>query len=79
MGYHENSSVDSMGLGDVVRDALSSVGISIEIVERWVGRPCGCEERKEKLNQLGWWARRVLSGKISQAKEFLEGIIKGHH
>lgn len=48
------------GLGDAVESALTRIGISRERVEAWLGRPCGCAERKEKLNRLGRWAARVL-------------------
>ena len=51
------------GLGDAVEAALKLVGISKDRVERWVGGPCGCDERREKLNRLGRWAARVLSRK----------------
>ena len=64
-----------MGLGDAVEKALSSVGITKERVTRWLGKPCGCEERKAKLNRLGWWAQRVLLGKTNYAREFIDGIM----
>lgn len=64
------------GLGDVVESALSAVGITSERVERWLGRPCGCAERREKLNQLSHWARRILSGKRDRAGEYLEQILE---
>lgn len=46
--------------GDMVADALSAVGITKERVSGWLGRPCGCAERQEKLNALHSWARRTL-------------------
>jgi hypothetical protein len=51
-----------MGLGDKVEQALKTVGITEERVSRWLGRPCGCRGRKEKLNKLGNWMARVLGG-----------------
>lgn len=63
-------------LGDVVESALSAVGLTSERVERWVGRPCGCKERREKLNRLGHWARRIMSGKRDRAGEYLEQILE---
>lgn len=65
-----------MGLGDLIHHALSSVGVTTDRVERWLGAPCGCEERREKLNRLSNWAKRVAAGKISRAEEWL-GIIIG--
>ncbi len=47
------------GLGDLVKSALSLVGITEERVTAWLGK-CGCAERREKLNRLGAWAQRVL-------------------
>lgn len=63
------------GLGDLVESALDTVGITKERVEKWVGGECGCRERKEKLNALGSWARRMFTGKIEKAKEYLEGLL----
>ena len=41
------------GLGDLVKSGLSAIGITEERVSRAIGRPCGCSERAEKLNELG--------------------------
>lgn len=49
-------------LGDRVKDALSTVGITEERVTRWIGRPCGCGARREKLNELHRWVRMKLRG-----------------
>ena len=62
------------GLGDLVESALTNVGITSEKVESWLGRPCGCSERKKKLNALGEWAKRIALGKIENAKEHLEEL-----
>jgi hypothetical protein len=51
-----------VNLGDTVERALSLTGITKERVSRWLGRPCDCDERRQKLNQLGWWAKRVIMG-----------------
>ena len=66
-----------MGLGDAVEKALSAVGVTKERVEAWVGGPCGCEERRDKLNALGAWAARVLGGKTDRAREHLAAIVRG--
>lgn len=65
------------GLGDSVSAALGSVGVTPEAVSRWIGKPCGCEERRAKLNALGAWAARVLSGRVGNAREYLVGILGG--
>lgn len=61
-------------LGDRLAAALDAVGINQERVERWLGVPCNCAERQEKLNQLHAWAARVIRGKTDQAKTYLERI-----
>lgn len=62
-------------LGDTIERALSSVGITSALVKGWVGAPCGCEERKQKLNALHHWARRVIKGKLANAQNYLNGIM----
>jgi hypothetical protein len=43
----------SPGLGDLVATGLAAVGITEERVSRLIGRPCGCPERKRRLNEFG--------------------------
>lgn len=43
------------GLGDTVAAGLAAVGITPARVSRMIGRPCGCERRKQRLNELGAW------------------------
>lgn len=62
----EVMSKGSVGLGDVVHDLLGSVGITPERVSEWLGRPCKCPERQEKLNKLGRWVGRLLKRKEKQ-------------
>lgn len=65
-------------LGDFVESALSRIGITKDRVEAWLGEECNCEERKQKLNQLHLWARRVVYfGKTDKAEEYLDQIIEG--
>ncbi len=64
-------------IGDIMEQALERIGISQERVSRWIGKPCGCAERKQRLNQLHQWAIRVTKGRIEKAKEFLEQILDG--
>lgn len=51
-----------MLLGDVLKAALSSVGITEERVSRLVGGACGCGRRQQQLNALDNWLRRRLRG-----------------
>lgn len=41
------------GLGDMVKAGLSAIGITEERVSAAIGRPCGCSQRAEALNELG--------------------------
>jgi hypothetical protein len=73
-----------MELGDLIESALSKIGLDSVKIESWLGRPCGCRERRDKLNALSAWARRVVGGKVDRAKEYLNAIIseqstKGRH
>lgn len=63
-------------LGDHLHAALTAVGITPTRVARWVGGPCGCEERQQRLNALGLWARRVLAGRTKNAAQHLERILE---
>lgn len=67
---------ESTGLGDLISNALSTVGISEERVSQWLGSPCNCGERKEKLNQLSNWALRIIKGKTEKASEYLSSILE---
>ncbi len=42
------------GLGDVVADVTNITGVDrlAKLYEEITGKPCGCDERREKLNQL---------------------------
>lgn len=64
-----------MGLGDTVEKALETIGITKERVEKFLGRPCSCSERKARLNRLSAWAFRVFLGKTEDAKEHLDLIL----
>lgn len=66
-------------LGDSIEAALSVVGITSDRVEKWLGTLCNCEERKQKLNRLDLWARRVLRGKTQAAREYIEGVLDENH
>jgi hypothetical protein len=44
----------SPGLGDRLAAGLAAVGITKDRVSAIVGGDCGCEERQEALNQLGY-------------------------
>lgn len=62
-------------LGDLIESALSSVGITKERVEKFVGRPCGCRERQRRINSLQSWATRIIMGKKDEAEKLLNDIV----
>lgn len=62
-------------LGDTVATALERCGITPDRVERWLGVPCGCEDRQEKLNQLHAWAKRVIKGRTDRAVEYINEML----
>ena len=64
-----------VGVGSRLASALALVGVTEDRVAGWLGKPCGCKERQAKLDQLGYWAERVLKGKTTNAKAYLLGII----
>ena len=66
---------EGMGLGDVVAKAAALVGVTEERLSALLGRPCGCSERREKWNQLGGWAARIVRGKVEGAVGFFEEIV----
>jgi len=65
-----------MNPGDMIGDALSTIGITDGRVEKWLGRPCGCKERRRRINQLWRWATRVTSGKHDNAEQYLDEILE---
>lgn len=42
-----------LGLGDMVATAAEAVGITEQRVSAVVGKPCGCGERRQALNEMG--------------------------
>jgi hypothetical protein len=42
-------------LGTKIEKALTSVGITEARVTKFLGRPCGCKARRDKLNALHQW------------------------
>lgn len=62
--------------GDAVAAALALAGVTESRVAAWLGRPCGCTERRERLNQLGAWAARTLARGAAGAARWLETIME---
>jgi hypothetical protein len=71
---HRKCNRQSEGLGNKVARWLSYVGITKPRMEVIAGGDCGCEERQEKLNQVGWqladWLTfRPFAARSSQRSE----------
>lgn len=54
-----SASTSTFRLGDKIEAALTAVGITKSRVEKWLGQPCGCEERQRKMNQLSQWVQNA--------------------
>jgi hypothetical protein len=37
----------------MLADGLAAVGITKERVSKAIGRPCGCDKRQKRLNDIG--------------------------
>ena len=64
-GVRPNSHVtnDVVGLGDVVENALKSVGITEERFKEWFNlNECNCSKRKAWLNSLFSWKKNQTQG-----------------
>tara|TARA_R110000796_G_scaffold8646_3_gene28179 strand:+ start:559 stop:714 length:156 start_codon:yes stop_codon:yes gene_type:complete len=46
--------MESKGLGDTIEKITTATGIKkiVDTVSKATGNPCGCGERKEKLNKV---------------------------
>ena len=64
------------GWGDRLEAALSAVGVTKERVSAWLGAPCGCAERQEKMNRLGRWVESFFKAPEAAKQEF-ERLEKG--
>lgn len=67
---------ESWKLGDQASAALARIGITKDRVERWLGRPCGCAERQEKLNRFGDWMKSLVSRTPAEQREDLDKLIE---
>ncbi len=60
---HRASYLHGKGLGDIVEDALSKVGITQERFKNWFGlEECDCTKRKKWLNKLFTWHYKNYKG-----------------
>jgi GH24 family phage-related lysozyme (muramidase) len=62
-------------MGDCIEEALNRVGITKELVAKWIGN-CGCAERQWMFNELHLWAIEINEGRRRGAVRKLRRIIK---
>lgn len=67
-----------IAIGDVVERWLTSIGITMDRVERWTrtaGKPggCGCEARKRWLNEQGFRVQRAIRSWYLAVQRFYLG------
>jgi len=62
MLYELSKDAEHLGLGDMIEKLAKFTGLSklAEVYERLTGKPCGCSERREKLNR--WKIRGLFRG-----------------
>ena len=73
MARPKKITIESGGVGTIIADALESTGVK-KLVEIFVdGKDCGCDKRKEKLNNLfpfRFKARCFTEDEYNEWKEF---------
>ncbi len=63
------------GLGDVVENITKATGID-KIVHAVLGDDCGCKERKEYLNKLFPFGKRIINCLTDEQREYLNEFFK---
>ena len=58
------------GLGDVVESITQATGID-KVAKAILGDDCGCEERKEKLNKLFPFGKRIQNCLTDEQRQYL--------
>ena len=59
----------AVGLGDVVENVIKSTGLN-----KLAPDDCGCKERKEKLNQLLSFGKRIINCPTAEHIDFLNTV-----
>lgn len=62
-------------LGDHIETTLSKIGITSDRIHSWLGIPCNCQERKDKLNQLDLTIRQLVRNGVERTKKYLEEML----
>ena len=62
--------IKPQGLGDVVESITQATGID-KVVHAVLGDDCGCKERKEKLNKLFPFGKRIQNCLTDEQRQYL--------
>jgi hypothetical protein len=65
-------------LGTIIERALHLIGIDSDRVSSWLGRPCGCAERKAKLDSLTLWAYNTIRHPLRPNVKYLNTLLEEH-
>jgi hypothetical protein len=65
----------AQGLGDTIEQITEATGIK-SVVKAIAGDDCGCEERKQKLNKLFPYSKKVQECLNDSDKEYLSDFFK---
>lgn len=65
-----------MELGDLVEKVVETFGVTPTRVSKWLGKPCSCEERKLKLNQLSILVKKIGKNKLVDLNRYLEDLLE---
>jgi hypothetical protein len=54
--------------GDLVAALCEKIGVAqaVKAVADFLGRPCNCDERRRRLNELDRWARNLIGLKAPE-------------
>ena len=62
MGTSPKPAASEWRLGDQIETGLSAIGVTKDRVSAWIGAPCGCAARQEKMNKLSASIQRFFTG-----------------
>ena len=48
----------------------------LSYIREWLGKPCKCPDKREKVNRLWRWAKRVNGGDVANAEHYLDEILE---
>lgn len=70
----ENVEKQDVGLGDVIEKVAKATGID-KVVKAVAGEDCGCDERKERFNNISLWRKRNVNCIEDKDYEFIKRFV----